>query len=94
MFHNKNKSIGIRIPEHPIPAEIIRLLGNPMFSASIHADDTIIEYETDPEILHDEWGDLVDIVIDAGFGGNIASTVVDCSGGEIEIIRQGKGELD
>ncbi|MDA3904776.1 MAG: L-threonylcarbamoyladenylate synthase [Bacteroidales bacterium] len=94
LFQNKKKSIGIRIPEHPIPAEIVRLLGNPMFSASIHADDRIIEFETDPEILHDEWGDMVDIVIDAGFGGNIASTVVDCSSDEIEIIRQGKGELD
>ena len=94
LFQNKKKSIGIRIPDHPIPIEIIRLLGNPMFSASINADDSIIEYETDPEILHDEWGDLVDIVIDAGFSGNIASTVVDCSGDEIEIIRQGKGELE
>jgi tRNA A37 threonylcarbamoyladenosine synthetase subunit TsaC/SUA5/YrdC len=65
-----------------------------MFSASIHADDTIIEYETDPEILHDDWGELVDIVIDAGFSGNIASTVVDCSGDEIEILRHGKGDLE
>lgn len=93
LYQNKKKSIGIRIPDHPIPVEIIRLLGHPMFSASIHAEDTIIEYETDPEILHDDWGDLVDIVIDAGFSGNIASTVVDCSGDEIEIIRQGKGDL-
>jgi tRNA A37 threonylcarbamoyladenosine synthetase subunit TsaC/SUA5/YrdC len=74
--------------------EIVNRLGNPMFSASIHADDRIIEYETDPEILHDEWGDKVDIVIDAGFSGNIPSTVIDCSDGEIEIIRQGKGELE
>ncbi|RLD37844.1 MAG: threonylcarbamoyl-AMP synthase [Bacteroidetes bacterium] len=94
LFQNRKKSIGIRIPNHPIPMEIVRMLGNPMFSASIHADDSIIEYETDPEILHDAWGDKVDIVIDAGFSGNVASTVVDCNGGGIEIIRQGKGELE
>lgn len=94
LFHNKKKSIGIRIPNHPIPMEIVRMLGNTMFSASIHADDTIIEYETDPEIIHDEWGDKVDLVIDSGFSGNIPSTVVDCSDGEIEIIRQGLGELE
>lgn len=94
LFQNKSKSIGIRIPEHPIPIEIIKMLGNPLVSASIHAEDAFIEYETDPEIIHDEWGEQVDIVIDAGFSGNIASTVVDCSGDEIEIIRQGKGELE
>ena len=94
LFQNKKKSIGIRIPVHPIPIEIVRMLGNPMVSASIHADDTIIEYETDPEMIHDEWGDLVDLVIDAGFSGNVASTVVDCSDDEIVIIRQGKGVLE
>ena len=94
LFQNKSKSIGIRIPDHPIPIEIIKMLGNPLVSASIHAEDAIIEYETDPEIIHDDWGGQVDIVIDAGFSGNIASTVVDCSGDEIEIIRQGKGELE
>jgi len=94
LFQNKNKSVGIRIPDHPIPVEIVRLLGNPLVSASIHADDAIIEYETDPEIIHDEWGERVDIVIDAGFSGNVPSTVVNCSGDEIEIVRQGKGILD
>jgi len=94
LFQNKKKSIGIRIPDHPIPKEIVRMLGNPMFSASIHAEDTIIEYETDPEIIHDDWGDYVDIVIDSGPSGNIPSTVVNCSSDEIEIIRQGKGELE
>ncbi|MBN2238048.1 MAG: threonylcarbamoyl-AMP synthase [Bacteroidales bacterium] len=93
LFQNKKKSIGIRIPDHPVPIEIVRMLGHPMFSASIHADDTVIEYETDPEILHDDWGGFVDLVIDAGYSGNIASTVVDCSSGELEILREGKGEL-
>lgn len=94
MFQNRKKSIGIRIPNNPIPLEIVRMLGNPMVSASIHAEDTIIEYETDPEIIYEEWGDKVDIVIDAGYSGNIASTVVDCTQGEINIIRQGLGELE
>lgn len=94
LFQNKKKSIGIRIPDNPVAMEIVRMLGHPLVSASIHADDTIIEYETDPELIHEEWGDRVDIVIDAGFSGNIASTVVDCSGDEIEIIRQGKGVLE
>ncbi len=94
LFQNKSRSIGIRIPDNPVALEIVRMLGYPLVSASIHADDTIIDYETDPELIHDEWGEKVDIVIDAGFSGNVASTVVDCSGDEIEIIRQGKGELD
>lgn len=94
LFQNKNKSVGIRIPAHPIPVEIVRLLGNPLVSASIHAGDAIIEYETDPEIIHDEWGEKVDLVIDAGFSGNVPSTVVNCSAEEIEIVRQGKGILD
>lgn len=94
LFQNRKKSIGIRIPNHPIPMEIVKLIGNPLVTASIHADDKIIEYETDPEIIHDEWGDKVDLVIDSGFSGNIPSTVVDCSLGDIEIIRQGLGELD
>jgi len=94
LFQNKKKSIGIRIPDNPVAIEIVRMLGDPLVSASIHADDMIIEYETDPEILYDEWGDRVDIVIDAGFSGNIASTVVDCSSDEIEIIRKGKGILE
>lgn len=94
LFQNKSKSIGIRIPDNPVALEIVRMLGYPLVSASIHADDTIIEYETDPELIHDEWGEKVDIVIDAGSSGNIASTIVDCSGDEIAIIRQGKGELD
>jgi len=94
LFQNKKKSIGIRIPDHSIPMEIVRMLGNPLFSASIHADDAIIEYETDPEIIHDEWGDRVDLVIDAGFSGNVASTVVDCTAEEPIILRQGKGNID
>jgi len=62
-------------------------------SSSVHDDDEIIEYTTDPELIHEKYGDLVDIVIDGGFGGNIPSTVVDCVGSEPIITRIGKGEL-
>jgi tRNA A37 threonylcarbamoyladenosine synthetase subunit TsaC/SUA5/YrdC len=70
------------------------MLGNPIISTSIHDDDDIIEYSTDPELIHEKYEDLVDLVIDGGYGDNEPSTIVDCSLGEFEIIRQGKGKLD
>ena len=93
LFRSTKKSIGIRIPKNNIIREIVKELGNPILSTSVHDDDTIIEYTTDPELIHEKYGDLVDIVIDGGFGGNIPSTVVDCVGNEPIIIRIGKGEL-
>lgn len=70
------------------------MLGNPILSTSIHDEDDIIEYSTDPELINEKYADKVDIVIDGGYGGNIASTVVDCTTGEFEIVREGKGELE
>jgi len=70
------------------------MLENPIISTSIHDDDEIIEYSTDPELIHEKYEDLVDLVIDGGFGDNQASTVVDCSEGDFEVIRQGKGDLE
>ena len=93
LFRNNKKSIGIRIPQNNIIREIVRELGNPILSTSVKDDDTIIEYTTDPELIHEKFGDLVDLVIDGGFGGNIPSTVIDCIGNEPVITRQGKGEL-
>ncbi len=93
LFRSTKKSIGIRIPKNNIIREIVKELGNPILSTSVHDDDTIIEYTTDPELIHEKYGDLVDVVIDGGFGGNIPSTVVDCVGNEPIIIRIGKGEL-
>lgn len=93
LFRSTKKSIGIRIPQNNIIREIVRELGNPILSTSVHDDDTIIEYTTDPELIHEKYGDLVDLVIDGGFGGNIPSTVIDCIGNEPIIIRLGKGEL-
>ena len=93
LFRSTKKSIGIRIPQNNIIREIVKELGNPMLSTSVKDEDTIIEYSTDPELIHEIFGDLVDLVIDGGFGGNIPSTVIDCIGNEPVITRFGKGEL-
>ena len=91
LFKNKKKTVGIRIPNHNIPLEIVKKLGNPLLTTSIHDYDEIIEYTTDPEIIHDNFGHLVDIVIDGGYGNNIPSTVVNCTIDPPEILRQGLG---
>ncbi|MFN5706004.1 MAG: L-threonylcarbamoyladenylate synthase [bacterium] len=88
------KTVGIRVPDNNIIREIVRLLGNPIVSSSIHDDDDLIEYTTDPELIYEKYADLVDIVIDAGYGGNEVSTIVDFTSGEAEIIRQGKGDIE
>jgi tRNA threonylcarbamoyl adenosine modification protein (Sua5/YciO/YrdC/YwlC family) len=92
-IQTKRKTVGIRIPNNPITLEIVRLLGNPIMSSSVHDDDEILEYTTDPELIYEKFANNVDLVIDAGFGGNIPSTVLDCTDGEVTIIREGKGVL-
>ena len=93
-FKNKN-TVGIRIPDNNIVREIVKKLGNPIVSTSIYDEDDLIEYTTDPELIYEKWGNIVDIVIDGGYGGNIPSTVVDLSEeGEIVILREGKGNID
>ncbi|MFO8068321.1 MAG: L-threonylcarbamoyladenylate synthase [Bacteroidales bacterium] len=94
IFQSRKKTIGIRIPDNSISREIVLELGNPIMSTSVYDDDEIIEYTTDPELIHEKYESLVDIVIDGGFGDNEASTVVDCTKDEIEIIRQGKGIIE
>lgn len=93
LFQSKKKTVGIRVPDNNIPIEIIRELGNPIMSTSVHDDDEIIEYTTDPELIHERYENLVDIVIDGGYGDNEPSTIVDCTGDEIVILREGKGKL-
>ncbi len=93
IFKSKKKTVGIRVPNNPIILEIVKELGNPIMSSSIHDEDDIIEYTTDPELIHEKYCDLVDIVIDGGYGDNEASTIIDCSIDEFEIIREGKGIL-
>jgi len=94
LFRSKKKTVGIRIPKNNICLEIVKQLGNPIMSTSVHDDDELIEYTTDPELIHDKYKDLVDIVIAGGYGNNQASTVVDCSEGEFDILRQGLGVLE
>jgi tRNA threonylcarbamoyl adenosine modification protein (Sua5/YciO/YrdC/YwlC family) len=93
IFQNKKKTIGIRIPDENIISTIVEELGHPVATTSILDDDKILEYTTDPEIIHEKFKDRVDIVIDGGFGGNQPSTIIDCTGNEILIIREGKGVL-
>ncbi len=94
LLQSNKKTIGIRIPDNNIIREIVRELEHPILSTSIKDDDEIIEYTTDPELIYEKYGDLVDIVIDGGFGFNVPSTVVDCTSGTIEILREGKGNVD
>jgi len=94
LFQSKKKTVGIRIPDNSIILEIVRQLGNPILTTSIYDEDDIIEYTTDPELIYEKYKDIVDIVIDGGYGDNEASTVVDCTGDSFTVIRQGKGELE
>jgi tRNA threonylcarbamoyl adenosine modification protein (Sua5/YciO/YrdC/YwlC family) len=94
LFRNKKKTVGIRIPDNNIVREIVRELGRPIITTSIHDQDEIIEYTTDPELIYEKYGDFADIVINGGYGRNEASTIVDCTGEEITIVRQGPGILE
>lgn len=93
LLSSNKKTVGIRVPDNSIARSIVQSLGNPILSTSIHDEDEIMEYSTDPELIHEKYEDLVDLVIDGGYGDNQASTVVDCSEGDFEILRQGKGDL-
>jgi tRNA threonylcarbamoyl adenosine modification protein (Sua5/YciO/YrdC/YwlC family) len=90
----KKTTVGIRVPDNSIALEIVRQLGNPIVSTSIHDEDDVIEYTTDPELIFEKWQNLVDMVIDGGYGDNVGSTIIDLSGDEPEVIREGKGSLD
>lgn len=90
-FKGKKKTVGVRIPDNSIILEIVRVLGNPIMSTSIHDEDDIIEYSTDPELIHEKYKDFADLVIDGGYGNNVPSTIVNLTSDIPEIIRQGKG---
>ena len=90
----KKTTVGIRIPDNSIALEIVRKLGNPIVSTSIRDEDDVIEYTTDPELIFEKWQNLVDMVIDGGYGDNTASTIIDLSGDEPIVVREGKGSLD
>jgi tRNA threonylcarbamoyl adenosine modification protein (Sua5/YciO/YrdC/YwlC family) len=88
------KTVGIRIPDNNIILEIVRQLGHPILTTSLKEDDDIVEYPTDPELIYEEYGELVDAVIDGGYGGITPSTIIDCTGEEPEVTREGLGEFD
>ncbi len=90
----KKTTVGIRIPDNSIALEIVRQLGNPIVSTSIRDEDEVIEYTTDPELIFEKWQNLVDVVVDGGYGDNLASTIIDLSGYEPIVVREGKGSLD
>jgi tRNA threonylcarbamoyl adenosine modification protein (Sua5/YciO/YrdC/YwlC family) len=94
LFKHKKKTVGIRIPDNNIILELVRELGTPIITTSIHDQDEVIEYTTDPELIYEKFRDFADVVIDGGYGKNEASTIVDCTGEEIVILRQGLGELE
>ena len=90
----KKTTVGIRVPDNNIILELVRQLGNPIVSTSIRDDDDVIEYTTDPELIFEKWQNLVDVVIDGGYGDNQPSTIIDLSGPEPVILREGKGDID
>ncbi len=93
-FQSKKKTVGIRVPGHKVPVQIVEKLGNPIMTTSIHGEDEFTDYLTDPELIYDKFQKVVDIVIDSGHSGNIPSTVIDCTGDEPLLVRQGKGKWE
>ncbi len=87
----KKKEVGIRVPDNSIAQAIVRELGNPIISTSIKDEDEVIEYTTDPELIYEKWNKLVDVIVDGGYGGNVPSTIIDLTGTEPVLIREGKG---
>ncbi|MGV8829741.1 MAG: L-threonylcarbamoyladenylate synthase [Breznakibacter sp.] len=94
LFKNNKKTVGIRVPDNSIIREIVKELGSPILSTSVKDDDEILEYSTDPELIHEKFAQIADLVIDGGYGDNEPSTIVDCTGETVDIIRQGKGILE
>ena len=94
LFMNKKKTVGIRIPDNNIVLELVRELGKPLITTSIHDPDELVEYITDPGLIYEKYEGFADAVIDGGYGKNEASTIVDCTGEEIQILRQGLGILE
>lgn len=94
IFSEKKKTVGIRVPDNAIARAIVEALGHPIVATSVHDEDSVLEYTTDPELIHEKFEKLVDIVIDGGPGGFEASTVIDCTNDDIRLVRQGKGVVD
>lgn len=94
ILHSNKKTVGIRVPNHRVPQAIVEELGQPILSTSIRDEDEIIEYSTDPELIFEKYQNLVDVVIDGGYGSNVPSTILDCTGDDVVLIREGLGVLE
>ncbi len=94
ILHSRRKTVGIRVPDHTVPRLLVEELGRPILTTSIVDEDEVIEYSTDPELIFEKFRDQVDVVIDGGYGQNVASTVIDCTHEPVEILREGLGDLD
>jgi tRNA threonylcarbamoyl adenosine modification protein (Sua5/YciO/YrdC/YwlC family) len=94
ILNSNKKTVGIRVPDNDIPRLLVKELGSPILTTSIRDEDDVVEYSTDPELIYEKFRDLVDIVIDGGYGKNVASTILDCTGSEIEVVREGLGPID
>jgi len=94
IFKTKKKEVDIRVPDNNIARQLVQMLGNPLIATSVYDEDDVLEYTTDPELIHEKYHKLVDIVINGGYGKNEASTIINCTSGEPEIIRQGIGQLN
>ena len=92
-IYKDKKTVGIRIPDNNIIRELVRNLGNPILTTSLKDEDEVVEYSTDPELIYEKYRNLVDMVVDGGYGGIEGSTVVDCTGDDPVIVRQGNAEL-
>ena len=93
VLNTTKKTVGVRIPNHNVPLTILRELGSPIITTSIRDEDEIIEYSTDPELIYEKYNHFVDLVIDGGYGGNVPSTIIDCTGDELEVVREGLGDI-
>ncbi|GAB3165282.1 L-threonylcarbamoyladenylate synthase [Telluribacter humicola] len=94
LLNTSKKTVGIRVPDNNIPRQIVRELGNPIITTSIRDDDEVIEYSTDPELIYEKFMNLVDIVVDGGYGGNVPSTIIDATDDNFEVIREGLGQIE
>lgn len=94
LFKNNKRTVGIRVPDHPIPQALVKELGHALVVASVHDPDKVVDYTTDPERIQEHIGNQVDMVIDGGMGGLQGSTIIDLSNGEPAVLREGKGEIE
>lgn len=94
LLNSAKKTVGVRIPNHNIPRTIVQQLGLPIITTSIRDEDEIIEYSTDPELIYEKFVNMADAIIDGGYGNNIPSTIIDCTGDEFEILREGLGDVN